>query len=254
MEMVPNYAAAVPIVGASLKEFLLAAFTIPRTLVVHILVLPIISIILIDLHCIAKLRKRGVFKYLGKHLVISAPLLFLIFALAVYVPMPTQDPEIVPLPFEGVNVPAPEWFLLILLLPFMHFKGTMAVFLGLYLPVMVFLVMAFGPYLFGTNKGDASGDPRIASTRGRKGIGAKSSAIKAVGAFVLVSVTLTFLLGGLSWGTHRSPTMGCSSCHNMYSGIRMGVPPNTFKDRKIIPLLDDNEWMLQHWFNPQVVW
>ena len=253
MEMVPNYAAAIPVIGAMLKEFLLAAFTMPRTLIAHIVVLPIISIILIDLHCLTKLRKKGIFKYMGKHLLIVAPFLVLMFALAVYVPMPTQDPEIVPLPFEGVNIPAPEWFLLILLLPFMYFKGTMAVFLGLYLPFLVFLVLAFGPYLVGKKKGEASRNGGVSEAGRGKRLDAKSSA-KVVGAFVLVAVTLTGLLGGLSWGTHQSPTMGCSSCHNVYSGVRMGVPPSTFKDRNIIPLLNDNEWMLRHWFNPQVVW
>jgi hypothetical protein len=34
----------------------------------------------------------------------------------------------------------------------------------------------------------------------------------------------------------------------------MGVPPQAFKDRNIVPLLDDNEWMVEHWFYPQVTW
>jgi quinol-cytochrome oxidoreductase complex cytochrome b subunit len=254
MEMVPNYAGAVPVVGPLLKESLITAFTIPRALVAHVVVLPIVTMILIDLHCLTKLRKRGIFTYIAKHLLIAAPFLALLFALAVYIPMPTQDPEIIPLPFDGVNIPTPEWFLLILLLPFMYFKGSTAVTLGLYLPVLIFFVLCFAPYLFGANKGRASAAARIAKNRGNEELDKRSSVVKMAGALVLVPLTLALLLGGLSWGTHRSPTMGCSSCHNAYSGVRMGIPPSAFKDRKIVPLLDDNEWMLRHWFDPQVVW
>ena len=254
MEMVPNYAEAVPVIGPALKTFLISAFTMPRALVAHIVVLPIISIVLIDLHCLTKLRKRGLFEYTGKHLLITAPLLALVFAAANYFPMPTQDPEIVPLPFAGINVPVPEWFLLVLLLPFMYFKGTMAAFLGLYLPFVLFLLLAFGPYLFGKTKAGVAAKNRVGAARGGKKPEKEKSAIKMIGIFFTVAVVLTGLLGGLAWGTHQSPTMGCSSCHNVQSGIRMGIPPSTFKDRKVLPLLDDNEWMLRHWFNPQVVW
>jgi hypothetical protein len=74
--------------------------------------------------------------------------------------------------------------------------------------------------------------------------------------FTLVTVLLVVitLLGLVYWGSYKSPTMGCSSCHNLYSGIRMGKPPEAFKDRDVLPLLDDKEWMVGHWFYPQVIW
>ena len=134
MEMVPNYVATIPVVGSSLKAFFLDAFTLPRNLIAHIFILPLISIILIDIHCFSKLRKKGVFRYLGKHALIAAPFLIALFVLAFNIQMPILDPEIIPMPLEGVNIPAPEWFFLILLLPFLYFKGAMAPFLGLYLP------------------------------------------------------------------------------------------------------------------------
>jgi hypothetical protein len=54
--------------------------------------------------------------------------------------------------------------------------------------------------------------------------------------------------------TRESPTLGCASCHNVSMGIRMGIPPEAFKDRNIVPLVDDNHWMVEHWFYPQVAW
>ncbi|MCP4992715.1 MAG: hypothetical protein GY934_02850, partial [Gammaproteobacteria bacterium] len=255
MEMVPNYLGTIPLIGPSLKEFLINAFTLPRSMVAHILILPIVSIILIDLHCFTQLRKKGIFRYLAKHTLIVIPLFIALIALVIYLPMPTEDPEIIPLPLEGVNIPAPEWFILILLLPFMYFKGTMAPLLGLFLPLVIFLALAFLPYYLNRKKPrEESPDARGKDANIGNKPAAKSKFARMVGAFVLVVVTSGLLLGGISWGTYKSPTMGCSSCHNLYLGNRMGAPPKTFKDRKNLPLLDDNEWMMRHWFNPQIVW
>ncbi len=273
MEMVPNYLGSIPLIGPSLKEYSVQAFTLPRDLVAHILILPIISIILIDIHCFTKLRKKGIFRYLGKHALITVPLLVAVIVLAFYIPMPTQDPEIIPLPLDGANIPASEWLLLIFLLPFMYFKGAMAPFLGLFLPLIAFLALAFLPYYVTRKKKEkirgsddtpldtladttvnTSTDTPAVTYVVKKEPGAALKFAKIVGTFVLVLVAVTVLLGGVTWGTYKSPTMGCSSCHNLYLGNRMGVPPKTFKDRKTMPLLDDNEWMMRHWFNPQIVW
>ena len=255
MEMVPNYLGTIPLIGSSLKEFLIDVFTLPRDLVAHILILPIVSIILIDLHCFSTLRKKGVFDYVNKHTLITIPLFIVLIALVIYIPMPTEDPEIIPMPMEGTNIPTPEWFILILLLPFMYFKGPLAPFLGLFLPVVAFLTLAFLPYLF-NRKNNLEGNRDAQTDHSKNGdkLGDKPRLTKMAGTFVLVVVTSGILLGGVTWGTYQSPTMGCSSCHNVFLGERMGVPPKAFKDREIVPLLDDKEWMMRHWFNPQVVW
>ena len=75
----------------------------------------------------------------------------------------------------------------------------------------------------------------------------------------MASFLIVFFVAGAPFGvlyveTHESPTLGCNSCHNISMGIRMGVPPKAFKDRNIIPLVDDNRWMVEHWFYPQVAW
>ena len=54
--------------------------------------------------------------------------------------------------------------------------------------------------------------------------------------------------------SYPSPTMGCNSCHNVRAGTRMGLPPETFKDRTVNPNLKNNTFMVEHWFYPQVVW
>ena len=74
------------------------------------------------------------------------------------------------------------------------------------------------------------------------GFGPKS---KALGVLSVFMVAMT-LFGSLYAGTSVSPTMGCNSCHNVALGLRMGVPPITFKDREKNPLLEDSEWMVQH--------
>jgi len=255
MEMVPNYVGTIPVIGPSMKAFFLEVFTLPRNFIAHIFILPLISIILIDIHCFSKLRKKGIFRYLGKHAIITAPFLILLFVLAFNIQMPILDPEVIPMPLEGVGIPAPEWFFLILLLPFMYFKDAMAPFLGLYLPFVLFLLLAFLPYFWKTKKNATNDEAFDLKTEGAKNSGAKTRPFgRMIISFVSVILVVSVFLGGLTWGTYQSPTLGCNSCHNVYLGNRMGVPPKAFQDRGVVPLLEDNAWMVRHWFNPQVVW
>ncbi len=82
--------------------------------------------------------------------------------------------------------------------------------------------------------------------------------IRLVGAVVAPFLIVFFVAGApvgvLYMETHESPTLGCASCHNVSMGIRMGIPPKAFKDRNIVPLVDDKHWMVEHWFYPQVAW
>jgi hypothetical protein len=173
--------------------------------------------------------------------------------------MPTQDPEIIPMPLEGAFIPTPEWIILFLLVPFMHFKGFMAPFLGLYLPLVIFLLLATLPYLL-KNRAKQGNKSSHNSNRLFKKSGLilgnifKSRFATMAIAFSGVFIAVISLLTPLYVTTYKSPTLGCNSCHNISMGIRMGVPPEAFKDRDIVPLLEDNEWMVKHWFYPQVTW
>ena len=155
MEMIPNSMESIPYVGASVKEFLIRAFTLNRAFVAHILILPVISLVLMDLHALVILRKRkgGIPRYLLKHGLFTVPFFVAIVVLAVTIPMPTQDPEIIPMPLEGTYIPMPEWFVLVFFVPFMHYEGFMASFLSLYLPFIVFLLIALLPYFLRCKKG-----------------------------------------------------------------------------------------------------
>ena len=79
---------------------------------------------------------------------ISVPFFIAVAALAVYIPMPTEDPDVIPMPLEGTNIPAPEWFFLFLLRPFLNFDEAMASFLGIYLPLILLIVLIVLPYAF----------------------------------------------------------------------------------------------------------
>src|SRR3989338_4720157 len=66
MEMVPNYVNEIPVIGPSLSDFLIEAFTLNRALVTHIIILPAITLVLMDIHSLSKIKKRT--GGLSKHL------------------------------------------------------------------------------------------------------------------------------------------------------------------------------------------
>lgn len=267
MEMVPNYVAEIPIIGTGLSEFLLSAFTLNRAFVVHVVVLPVITLVLIEIHALSRIRKRmgGLSLYLIEHGLFAAPFLLAIAGLAYFLPMPSQDPAIIPMPLEGEGIPTAEWFVLIFYAPYLYFKGFMATFFGFYLPLIIFLALAVLPYFFrarAAKKGSgvvqeaASVKGRIASMPMlaplRKNLGLRTLT-KAIGGVSVLLVAMSFF-GPFYAVSYPSPTMGCNSCHNPSAGIRMGLPPATFKDREKNPNLKDNTFMVEHWFYPQVVW
>ncbi len=261
MEMIPNYFGQIPYAGPALKQFLIDAFTMNRNFVAHVVILPAIAIILLDLHVFSKARKRkgGLHRYLLKHAVISIPFILIIAVLAVYIPMPTADPEIIPMPLEGAFIPAPEWFVLIFLVPFMYFKNALAPFLGLYLALALYLALIFLPYMLGRYKKDAErrepgGDAFFKEFRHLLGNVLKVGFMRKLAAFLTVFVTAGAVFGFLYYQTYPSPTLGCNSCHNIAMGRGIGAPPDHFKDRMQEPKLDDSQWMLEHWFYPNVVW
>ncbi|MBI5659154.1 MAG: cytochrome b N-terminal domain-containing protein [Nitrosomonadales bacterium] len=267
MEMVPNYAGEIFLAGPFLSDFLLDVFTLNRAFVVHVVILPVITLVLLDIHTLSKIKRRagGLFLYLREHSLLAVPFLLVIALLAYALPMPSQDPAIIPMPLEGEYIPTAEWFVLAFYVPYLYFKGFMAVLLGFYIPFGIFLVLALFPYFLGA-KGGMVGDktrrePHVAGKRGvllrilaplRKIIGERAL-VKTAGAASVFLVAMALFVP-LYTVSYASPTMGCNSCHNLTAGIRMGLPPPTFKDRVMNPNLKDNTFMVEHWFYPQVVW
>ncbi len=158
------------------------------------------------------------------------------------------------MPLEGAFVPTAEWFLLIFWVPFFHFSREMAPWVGLVLPLLVFLFLTGLPF-YSRAKGAVVRAGEL--ERGEEG---ESGGVRVVGwgrrvaGFSAVVVSVTLLFGSLSVATYRSPTLGCNSCHNISMGERMGIPPAAFKDRNVVPLLADDAWMTKHWFIPTHVW
>jgi quinol-cytochrome oxidoreductase complex cytochrome b subunit len=267
MEMAPNYAGEIPLVGPYLSSILLDSFTLNRAFVAHVVVLPVVSLVLIDIHALSRVRKRvgGLSLYLIEHGLFAAPFLVAVAALAYFLPMPSQDPAIIPMPLEGEGIPTAEWFVLIFYAPYLYFKGFMATLFGFYLPLAIFLALAALPYFFRAGvarKGGAAGQAthsvkdRIASMQVlaplRKHLGLRA-VTKAVGVLSVFLAAMAFF-GPFYAVSYPSPTMGCNSCHNASAGVRMGLPPATYKDREMNPNLKDNTFMVEHWFYPQVVW
>ena len=267
MEMVPNYANEIPLIGPSLSDFLISAFTLNRTLVVHICILPAITLVLMGIHTFTRVMKRagGLTLYVIEHTPLTLPFLLIIAVLAYALPMPSQDPAIIPMPLDGENLPTAEWFILIFYVPYLYFKGFMATLLGFYIPLVIFLALAIFPYfLRGRKRKSGHETPQESHSVENTGVFANMMAPfrRALGAktytktlaFLTVSLVAMALFGPLYAVSHKSPTYGCNSCHNVSAGIRLGLPPATFKDRVMNPNLKDNTFMVGHWFYPQVVW
>ncbi len=267
MEMVPNYAQEIPVIGPSLSTFLIDTFTLNRTLAVHVCILPAITLVLMGIHTFTRVIKRagGLTLYVIEHLPLSIPFLLAIAILAYVLPMPSQDPVIIPMPLAGENIPTAEWFVLIFYVPYLYFKGFMATLLGFYIPLTLFLVLAIFPYFLKTkSRRDIEKTPPEAPSVKNSGILAKIGAPfrRSLGAklytktmgVLTVSLVALALFGPLFAASHKSPTLGCNSCHNTSMGARLGLPPPSFKDRVKNPTLKDNMFMVGHWFYPQIIW
>ncbi len=267
MEMVPNYTAEIPLIGPALSQFLLDAFSLNRALIVHVVLLPVLTLVLIDIHALGRIRKRlgGLSLYLVEHGLLALPFLAAVGLLALVLPMPSQDPAIVPMPLEGERIPMVEWFVLIFYAPYLYFKGFWANFFGVYLPFAALFVLAALPYCFRRAKMRREGGPghpvpslkdhlaalpSMAPLRERLGPRLLGKVLGAV----TVSLVAVAIFAPSYAVLYPSPTMGCNSCHNISAGNRMGLPPDTYKDRTINPNLKDNTFMVEHWFYPQVVW
>src|SRR3989338_5764374 len=268
MEMVPNYVNEIPLIGPSFSEFLISFFTLNRALVTHIIILPAITLVLMDIHSLSKIKKRtgGLSKHLLEHTPLSIPFLLAIAILAYALPIPSQDPAIIPMPLEGENIPTAEWFILIFYVPYLYFKGFMATLFAFYIPLILFLVLAILPYYLKARRKIDGGknSPQEPSSVERKSLFAHimSPFQRALGArayaktlaFLTVFLVSMVVFAPFYAVYHESPTYGCNSCHNITMGSRLGVPPPTFKDRVKNPSLKDNTFMVEHWFYPQVVW
>ena len=221
----------------------MTSYTPTRNFVIHDIILPITAFILLEIHCLSRLRKRGFKDYLIRQFFAVIPLIIAVLALSVIFPVPTQDPEIIPFPMEGVYVPAPEWYFVTFLLPYWYFPPRDWQAYLFWIPFILLAVTFSLPYL---NRRKSKEELASIPERRKK--------LMRLGYVGVGGLIFGLALFGLLWGSVDSPWMGCNSCHNTAMGDRMGIPPVTYKDTERNPLLLDNRWMMRHWYEPQVVW
>jgi len=243
MEMFNNWLRSVPLFGEGLYNFFMTSYTPTRNFIIHDIILPLSAYILLQIHCLGRLRKRGFKDYFVRQTVAIIPLLIAIVAFAMIFEVPTEDPQIIPFPMDGQFIPAPEWFFVTFLLPYWYFPPREWAFYLFWIPFILLMLTTLLPYL---NKRKKREEIAAISEKRLKYL---KTAYAGVGiAFG------TLLVVGLLWGSVKSPWMGCNSCHNVAMGDRMGIPPVSYKDTERNPLLLDERWMMRHWYEPQVVW
>ena len=118
-----------------------------------------------------------------------------------------------PLPNHGMNVPAPEWYLLFLFEPFWQFTGESATWRQVgtfWLPLAIILFLFSIPFVLGRKAWDS---------QSRMAQGSKIAL--ALGAFVVWLVMTTAVVGG----GHGAKTTSCISCHTPMAGTQIALPP-----------------------------
>ncbi len=244
MEMFNNWLKNVPLIGDWLYNMMMLTYTPTRNFVIHDIVLPIITFVLLEIHCLSRFRARGMADYFIRQAFASIPLIIAVIAMSVIFPVPSGDPEILPLPMDGMFIPAPEWFFVTFELPYWYYPPRNWPMFLFWIPFFFLAFTFLIPYLFKWKKKGVHQDEKARKLS--RGI---NFAYMGVGGVICILMVV-----GLLWGSVKAPWMGCNSCHNRAMGDRMGIPPVTFKDTKRNPVLLDNRWMMRHWYEPQVVW
>ncbi|MFQ5432973.1 MAG: cytochrome b N-terminal domain-containing protein [Nitrospinota bacterium] len=243
MEMFNNWLQNIPIAGEKLYTFFMTTYTPTRNFVIHDIILPILTLILLLSHCLSRLRSRGYKYYFIRQIFAAAPLIAVIISLSIYYQIPSEAPEVIPFPMDGQYIPAPEWYFVTFLLPYWYFyPRDWSVYL-FWIPFIFIVVLFILPYL---NKRRSKA--KLKTIPGKR---LQMLRFSYIGIGVIVG---SLLIVGLLWGSVKSPWMGCSSCHHSAMGARMGIPPVTYKDTIRNPLVYDKRWMMRHWYEPQVVW
>ncbi len=243
MEMFNNWLRSFPVVGESLYSFFMTSYTPTRNFVIHNIVLPLITFVLLEIHCLSRIKSRGFNDFLIRQFFAAVPLVIAVISLSVIYPVPTEDPQIIPFPMDGQYIPAPEWFFVTFLLPYWYYPPRDWTLYVFWIPFIFLMLVTALPYL---NKRKSKKELEQMPAKRRKWMRIGYTAAGAtVGGLLILA---------LLWGSVKAPWMGCNSCHNTAMGKRMGIPPVTYKDTERNPLLLDNRWMMRHWYEPQVVW
>ncbi len=194
-----------------------------------------------------------------KGLIILVVIYAAVFILASLYRVP-MDPDMPPLPYEGANIPAPEWYLFLMFQPFWYMTGEDSKWLSLgtfWIPFAVLIGLFLVPVLLGKEK-------KSEPMGGWKKAG-----------FALIALIVWTLGGTAVVGSgYPAKTTGCPSCHNPMMGARQALPPATMgeyykveRQRQIdvgdyragdtsgmIGSYKDANWQLRHFYEPTMTW
>ena len=184
--------------------------------------------------------------------------LAIIVALSYTFQVPT-DPNMPPLPDEGMYVPAPEWYLFLVFQPFWYLTGEQAVLLPLgtfWIPLTIFTLLILMPFLLGRKKWSGARMPLSGK--------------------IMTGLLATFIWGTVAAGTvgsgYPAKTTGCLSCHNFMMGVRQALPPadiakyySESREQQIKvgkyrigtgvgQSYKDANWQLRHFYEPTMTW
>ncbi len=207
---------------------------------------------------------QSFYAFWPRHAIKASTLVALLFLmlilLASYFRVPT-DLNMPPLPDEGANIPAPEWYLFLLFQPFWYLVGDYAKWLSVgtfWLPFVALVFLLLVPVMFKRRK--------------QRGV-RMSIANKVVLALILWGFWGAFMAGVVGAG-HPAKTTGCTSCHNPMMGVRQALPPADMADyynverarqievgkfrigdqNHIGASYKDANWQLRHFYEPVMTW
>ena len=216
---------------------------------------------------------QNFYKFWPWHVLKASGLVTITLVVAVvlsYYYMFPSDVNMPPLPDDGAYIPGPEWYLLVLFLPFWYFPGsewaTVRSIFTFWFPLLFVLFLILVPFIF-----DRGWQP------GQRVSSAKKAALAAVvGLFFIVSAALFWQSGA------PAKVYGCMSCHNPMMGARQALPPAKMgeyyrveRQRQIevgkyragktmgesmslalggVETYKDANWQLRHMYEPTMTW
>lgn len=184
--------------------------------------------------------------------------LAVIVALSYTFQVPT-DPNMPPLPDEGMYVPGPEWYLFLVFQPFWYLIDDQAHLLSLgtfWIPLVIFVALIMLPFVLGRKKW--------------------SGVRMSLSGKIIAGVVATLIWGGGMAGAvgsgYPAKTTGCLSCHNFMMGIRQALPPadigKYYRESRqqqidigqyrigtgVGQSYKDANWQLRHFYEPTMTW
>jgi hypothetical protein len=145
-------------------------------------------------------------------------LLIAVVFLAIKFQIPDDSPAIIPLPDDGMNIPGPEWYFLLLWQPFWYFTGGHKHLLAysVIVPFIFLLFLFLLPFIRMPFSKKAEVNPENREPMGF---------FRKLLFNIPVLVVAVFLAAIAFKSSHQAKIYGCDACHNPAMGPRMYTPP-----------------------------